>query len=199
MTTRSHSKAQADAAADAEKGEARAASLETREYELERIEQAIRSREQRLKTHENTLREEMEKIEASRQKLERDREYFNQEVSKRELDLGNRERERELDLDNREAASQPPLNNLLNFSTESRYRDNYNMRRSQGLEQPSDNCKIKISFREVTESIPYYDGYNIPLSRFIRACCRAREIVPPNAERDLTKLLINKLGGKNVN
>ncbi|KYM99961.1 hypothetical protein ALC62_09285 [Cyphomyrmex costatus] len=70
------------------------------------------------------------------------------------------------------------------------------MRRSQGPEQLSDISKIKISFREVTESIPYYDGYNIPLSRFIRACRRAKEIVPPNAERDLTKLIINKLGNR---
>ncbi|KYQ59958.1 hypothetical protein ALC60_01000, partial [Trachymyrmex zeteki] len=52
----------------------------------------------------------------------------------------------------------------------------------------------KVSFREATESVPYFDGYNIPLSQFTRACRRARDIVPPNAERNLTKLLINKLG-----
>lgn len=52
----------------------------------------------------------------------------------------------------------------------------------------------KVSFREATESVPYFDGYNIPLQQFTRACRRAREIVPPSAERNLTKLLINKLG-----
>ncbi|KYN00051.1 hypothetical protein ALC62_09188 [Cyphomyrmex costatus] len=189
MTTRSHSKAQADVATEKEKGEDRAVSLETREFELEKLEQAVRSREQRLKMHENTLREEMEKIEEARQKLEKDRDYFEREATKREIDLEGREQERELNLDNREAASQPP--NLLNLTTESRYQ-----RRSQGFEQSGDNSKIKISFREVTESIPYYDGYNIPLTRFTRACRRAREIIPPNAERDLTKLLINKLGNR---
>ncbi|KYN08237.1 hypothetical protein ALC62_00778 [Cyphomyrmex costatus] len=136
----------------------------------------------------------MEKIEASRHKLEKDREHFDQEVSKRELD--SEKREHEFDLDNREAVSQPPLNNLLNLSAESRYRESYNIRRLQSLEQSFDNSKIKISFREVTESIPYYDGYNIPLSRFIRACRRAKEIVPSNAERELTKLIINKLGNR---
>ncbi|KYN02839.1 hypothetical protein ALC62_06334 [Cyphomyrmex costatus] len=53
---------------------------------------------------------------------------------------------------------------------------------------------MKVSYREITESVPYFDGYNIPLSRFTRACRRAKEIIPPDSERDLTKLLINKLG-----
>lgn len=51
----------------------------------------------------------------------------------------------------------------------------------------------KVSFREATEGVPIFDGYNVPLQQFIRACRRAREIVPPSSERNLTKLLINKL------
>lgn len=39
----------------------------------------------------------------------------------------------------------------------------------------------------------YYDGYNIPLAQFTRAYRRAHEIIPASAERNLTKLLINKL------
>lgn len=54
----------------------------------------------------------------------------------------------------------------------------------------------KVSFREATESVPHYDGYNITLAQFIRACRRAKEIVPPSSERNLTKLLINKLRGR---
>lgn len=54
----------------------------------------------------------------------------------------------------------------------------------------------KVSFREATESVSSFEGYNIPLAQFTRACPRAREIVSPSSERNLTKLLINKLRGK---
>lgn len=54
----------------------------------------------------------------------------------------------------------------------------------------------KVSFREATDSVPYFDGYNIPLSQFNKACRRAKEIIPVSAERNLTKLLINKLRGR---
>lgn len=56
----------------------------------------------------------------------------------------------------------------------------------------------KISYREATESVPIFDGYNIPLSQFIRACRRAKEVVPASSERNLTQLLINKLRGRAV-
>jgi len=48
----------------------------------------------------------------------------------------------------------------------------------------------RISFRE--ETIPSFDGYNIPLSQFVRACRRARKMIPASAEVSLTKILINK-------
>jgi len=48
----------------------------------------------------------------------------------------------------------------------------------------------KVSFRDATETVPSFDGYNISLSQFIRACRRAKEIVPPSSERNLTKLLV---------
>lgn len=54
----------------------------------------------------------------------------------------------------------------------------------------------KVSFREATKSIPQFDGYNIPLTQFVRACRRAKEIVLPSSEQNLTKLLINKLRGR---
>lgn len=50
-----------------------------------------------------------------------------------------------------------------------------------------------MSFREATESVPFFDGYNISVAKFARACRRAREIVPPSAEGNLTKLLISRL------
>jgi len=54
----------------------------------------------------------------------------------------------------------------------------------------------KVSFREATEGVPSFDGYNISLAQFTRACRRAKDIVPPASERNLTKLLISKLRGR---
>lgn len=54
----------------------------------------------------------------------------------------------------------------------------------------------KVTFREATEAVPHFDGYNLSLSQFTRACRRAREIVPSSSERNLTKLLVNKLRGR---
>lgn len=54
----------------------------------------------------------------------------------------------------------------------------------------------KVSFREATESIPNFDGYNIPLAQFARACRRARDIVPAHSEYHLTKLVVNRLRGR---
>jgi len=45
-----------------------------------------------------------------------------------------------------------------------------------------------------SRKLPSFDGYNISLSQFIRACRRAREMVPASAEITLTK--INKLRGR---
>lgn len=54
----------------------------------------------------------------------------------------------------------------------------------------------RISFREALESVPLFDGNNVPLSQFTRACRRARDIIPPAGERSLTRLLLNKLRGR---
>lgn len=54
----------------------------------------------------------------------------------------------------------------------------------------------RVSFREALETVPNFDGQNISLAQFTRACRRAREIVPPSSERSLTRLLINKLRGR---
>lgn len=54
----------------------------------------------------------------------------------------------------------------------------------------------KLTFREALETVPYYDGYNMSVSSFSRACRRAREIMPPSSEKNLTRLLINRLRGR---
>lgn len=79
------------------------------------------------------------------------------------------------------------------YENERRERDNYphaGERRERNVSETP-----RISFREVTESIPTFDGYNISLMQFARACKRAKEIVPLTSEYDLTRVLINKLRG----
>lgn len=80
------------------------------------------------------------------------------------------------------------------YGNEHRERDNYpreNERRERNMSETP-----RITFREVTESIPTFDGYNISLMQFARACKRAKEIIPPSSEYDLTRVLINKLRGR---
>lgn len=91
------------------------------------------------------------------------------------------------------AAMQSP-GRTLPTRDEHRERDDYsreNERRERNMPETP-----RISFREVTESIPAFDGYNISLMQFARACKRAKEIVPPSSEYDLTRVLINKLRGR---
>lgn len=54
----------------------------------------------------------------------------------------------------------------------------------------------KITYREATDLVPIFDGYNIPLNKFVSACRQARDILPPNYERSLTRLLVAKLQGR---
>lgn len=56
----------------------------------------------------------------------------------------------------------------------------------------------RVSFREALETIPVFDGRNLPLSQFTRACRRVKEIFPPSVERNLTRLLLTKLRGRAV-
>lgn len=71
---------------------------------------------------------------------------------------------------------------------------------AQGSYHPheSDFDGPRISFREALETIPLFDGRNIPLSQFTRACRRVKEIFPPSVERNLTRLLLTKLRGRAV-
>ncbi|XP_014476749.1 PREDICTED: uncharacterized protein LOC106745560, partial [Dinoponera quadriceps] len=54
----------------------------------------------------------------------------------------------------------------------------------------------RVSFREALETVPNFDGYNIPLTQFAPACRRARDIIHPTSEGNLTHLLVNKLRGR---
>jgi len=52
---------------------------------------------------------------------------------------------------------------------------------------------LRIIYREILTRVPKLDRENASLPEFMRACHGAREMVPPSAERDLTKFLVNGL------
>ncbi|KYM96838.1 hypothetical protein ALC62_12489 [Cyphomyrmex costatus] len=194
MGTRSKKTADSDTAVESDN--TRETGESTREYELELTVQAVKEKENHLRAHESALRQQLDQMKAMRRQLETERETFNQTVTTRENDLLMREQElaqkwQDNDLVARIHVQNPPVPQ----EPAPTFRHNYEY--SHPVPQPVNGSpEIKVSFREATESVPYFDGYNIPLSRFTRACRRAREIVPPTAERNLTKLLINKLGNR---
>lgn len=53
-----------------------------------------------------------------------------------------------------------------------------------------------FGLREALELVPVFDGTNVPVLQFSRACLRARNIVAPAAEQTLTQLIYTKLRGR---
>jgi hypothetical protein len=66
-------------------------------------------------------------------------------------------------------------------------------RYDQEIFRTRDPVPPKVTFQEALETVPIYDGNNISLSQFIRACRHAKDLIPPSSEQNLTRLLINKL------
>jgi len=51
------------------------------------------------------------------------------------------------------------------------------------------------SIRDALELVPKFDGHNMPVLQFARACKRAKELIPLTNENHLVRLLRNKLIG----
>lgn len=52
-----------------------------------------------------------------------------------------------------------------------------------------------LSVKDGLDVVPVYDGYNMSIFRFVKACERARDMLAPRLEPTLTQLIINKLKG----
>ncbi|KYN02970.1 hypothetical protein ALC62_06195 [Cyphomyrmex costatus] len=52
---------------------------------------------------------------------------------------------------------------------------------------------LKSHIRDALDLVPKYDGYNIPVWQFSRACKRAKESIPSVDEAQLVRMLRNKL------
>lgn len=164
-----------------------------------------------LTQRENRIHEEMAAFEKQREEFALERKDFNDERERKEHTIGQLEATivalrndvaRELtqiranthtsahDLNRAVSPIEQPTDRDPHYhDPHYRERTSYELPRAS-MENP------KVSFREATESIPTFDGYNIALAQFARACRRAREIVPPACEYNLTKLIINRLRGR---
>ena len=54
---------------------------------------------------------------------------------------------------------------------------------------PDQGQSPQISLRDAIETVPIFNGHNIPVEQFARACNRAKALVPPQAEPQLARLL----------
>lgn len=64
-------------------------------------------------------------------------------------------------------------------------------RETRAIEGSSQPIKLK----DAIESVPLFEGHQSSVFQFLRACERARNMVPRHQEPQLVKLLMNKLGG----
>jgi len=166
------------------------------EDELEALRQTMAKQDERMRTEAAALQKQRDEFEQQRAEFNREREVGNKHPERADADQSELllsfkdEILRELsclrrDVDKIKIQESP----LVTPDGQRPYEQTF-MHGESLLESPQ---SPKVSFREATESVPYFDGYNIPLAQFVRACRRAKEIVPSSSERNLTKILINKL------
>lgn len=168
------------------------------EGEIEAISATLAQREARMQDEAAAFIKQREEFDREREKFDRERDEKSHTISQLEATVAALRTEvmREI--------NQVRANVTTDFQHSEREPHSFEYQRDQVLhrehrrrESPQRTPEgPKVSFREVTESIPTFDGYNIPLSQFARACKRARDIVPPSSEYHLTKILINKLRGR---
>lgn len=171
--------------------------LQARAVEIQNYESQILDKDARLKSQEAKIRQQLEELEVERSKFEREKTNSNREIEIRENEVSMREREVEKRW--ADTVDVTPLENMHHtMPQETLISPAYGpiQHNNYGTPPNLDTQLPKVSFREATESVPNFDGYNISLPQFTRACRRAREIIPPHSERNLTKLLINKLRGR---
>lgn len=164
-------------------------------------EQELKAIQYKLKSKEDALARQAKELEEARQKHEENVRAFDEfsQLTEKELEEQKRRIERDSDI---QLLGSGVIGEIEQLREEINKINSTVRRASRGYASstPATNelpdTTPKVTFREATESVPHFDGYNISLNQFTRACRRAREIVPPSSERNLTKLLINKLRGR---
>lgn len=87
------------------------------------------------------------------------------------------------------------FNNLKSELNQIRMSNNTNNAYPNGPEAPSINLTPKITMRDALAYIPKFDGSNMSVSQFIRACQRALNILGPLNQRTFLELLRGKFDG----
>lgn len=129
------------------------------------MERSIKDKENRLRVQENSLRQQFEDLDYVRQKLEREREVFTKDATLRENELSARGRDLERkwtensDVTSFDNVPREPSGDIHLGYEAMPPQIAARAPSGEGGEPPTP----KISFREATESVPYFDGYNIPL------------------------------------
>ncbi|XP_076302029.1 uncharacterized protein LOC143220224 [Lasioglossum baleicum] len=96
-----------------------------------------------------------------------------------------------LDPPRRSQRSENSVNPPLHPSATPRQSNTRPPHRNHSPEREDSRLVIKAAI----ESIPSFDGTNICVLQFTRACQRARDLVPRHAEKTLSKLIVSKLRG----
>ncbi|KYQ48515.1 hypothetical protein ALC60_12437 [Trachymyrmex zeteki] len=173
-----------------------------REFELQQIERALQERERRMKQHEIANEQRATAMEHDRRNLDRERDQMISKVS--ELEIREKEIEKRWQ-DFETTRLEDSASNIPRETKQSRNFTSHSVRSNNSYDEiPSPKVSIthfhfcasgslEVVDKEATDSVPHFDGYNIPLAQFTRACRRERDIIPASGERNLTKLLINKL------
>lgn len=151
------------------------------EEELEALANRIKEKEQQLRDQADALKAQQENFEWYQKLVRHRNEQTEMSLRERSLELS---RNRTCSL-TRGQMSRDEIKSAPSASPE-----------TIGYSPPPVEESPCVSFREALEVVPYFDGNNITLSEFARSCRRAREIIPPSSERNLTRLLVNKLRGR---
>ena len=85
--------------------------------------------------------------------------------------------------------SKKPDNIQKNYSTR-------NQSNSSKMSESGLNSNQTVSLKDALQVVPEYNGSNIPLSQFLEGCSEAKEMLDPEAESNLTKLIRSKIFGE---
>ncbi|KYQ48567.1 hypothetical protein ALC60_12386 [Trachymyrmex zeteki] len=170
--------------------DAKARELATREFELQQIERGLQERERRMRQQEVANEQRGTAVEHDRRNLDRERYQMISKVSELEI------REKEVEKRWQDFETTRLEESAANIPRETKQPRNFRPHPARSNNSYDEIPSPKVSFKEATDSVPHFDGYNIPLAQFTRACRRARDIIPAPGERNLTKLLINKLSNR---
>lgn len=187
------------------------------EAELEEHRAQLVAKEAQLREQTEMFHSQREEFQKDRETRQRDFETIQRRLAEKELELSKRtEYHAEFELEqDRTATSNTDMlrelqalraeleqvkhdtkNDNVGPSTNNRFLDANTSAYYPLHDNLYDGPTPRVSYREALETVPGFDGKNISLTQFLRACRRAKEIVPPSCERNLTRLLINKLRGR---